>query len=77
MINNVQQMQNLQEATYQAKLEQQQLATTVQGLSAIGSVFTTFTGLVTALGDETATSDEKIKTIMMGLISMGGTLLMN
>ena len=77
MINNVQQMQNLQEATYQAKLEQQQLATTVQGLSAIGSVFATFTGLVTALGDETATSEEKVKTIMMGLISMGGTLLMN
>jgi hypothetical protein len=77
MINNVQQMQNLQEATYQAKLEQQQLATTIQGLSAIGSVFATFTGLITALGDETATSEEKIKTVMMSVVSMGGMLLMN
>ena len=77
LMQNVDQMKKYQQATYAAKIEQQQLTDSVKGLTAIGSVLMTITGTISALGDEAATTEQKITALLTGLLSTGVMILAN
>lgn len=77
MLDNIEKMKNYQEATYQAKMEQEQLATSVKGLTAIGSVVMTLTGAMSVLTDETMSTEDKMKSLFTAGLSVGVMLLSN
>lgn len=71
LIQNVDQMKRYQQATYEAKIEQEKLTETVKGLTALGSIFMTITGSISAMSDETMSTEDKIKTMLTGVLSVG------
>ena len=77
MLDNIEKMKNYQESVYQAKVEQEQLATSVKGLTAIGSIITTLTGSMSVLTDETMSTEDKIKSLFTAGLSVGAMLLAN
>ena len=77
LIQNVEQMKRYQQATYEAKIEQEKLTETVKGMTALGSIFMTLTGSLSALSDETASTEDKIKTMLTGAISIGVMVITN
>ena len=77
MLDNIEKMKNYQESVYQAKVEQEQLATSVKGLTAIGSILTTLTGSMSVLTDETMSTEDKMKSLFTAGLSVGAMLLAN
>lgn len=77
LIQNVDQMKRYQQATYEAKIEQEKLTTSIKGLTAIGSIVTTVTGTISMLGDKSASAEDKVKTLLMGIASAGVMILSN
>ena len=77
MLDNIEKMKNYQESVYQAKVEQEQLATSVKGLTAIGSIITTLTGSMSVLTDETMSTEDKMKSLFTAGLSVGAMLLAN
>lgn len=77
LIQNVEQMKRYQQATYEAKIEQEKLTETVKGLTALGSIFMTITGSISAMSDETTSAEDKIKTMLTGLLSIGVMVVTN
>lgn len=77
LIQNTEQMKRYQQATYEAKLEQEKLTKTTKGLTALGSIFMTITGSISAMSDETTSTEDKIKTMLTGMLSIGAIVLTN
>lgn len=77
MIQEIEQMKRYQQAIYEAKLEQEKLTKTTKGLTALGSIFMTITGSISAMSDETTSTEDKIKTMLTGMLSIGAIVLTN
>lgn len=77
IIQEINQLERYQQAIYEAKIEQEKLTKTTKGLTALGSIFMTITGSISAMSDETTSTEDKIKTMLTGMLSIGTIVLTN